>query len=85
MRIEFRQHARDRLRQRGITERQVREVLEAPASAAYDPDQVSVRLEGLVGNRILRVWVRAPWPPASDTVTVKSAAWRGRHDSDIDR
>ena len=85
MRIEFRQHARDRLRQRGITERQIREVLEAPASAAYDPDQVSVRLEGLVGNRILRVWVRAPWPPASDTVTVKSAAWRGRHDSDIDR
>jgi hypothetical protein len=85
MRIEFRQHAKDRLRQRGITERQVREVLDAPASAAYDPDQVSVRLEGLVGNRILRVWVRAPWPPASDTVTVKSAAWRGRHDSDIDR
>jgi hypothetical protein len=85
MRIEFRQQAKDRLRQRGITERQVREVLDAPASAAYDPDQVSVRLEGLVGNRILRVWVRAPWPPASDTVTVKSAAWRGRHDSDIDR
>jgi hypothetical protein len=85
MRIEFRQHARDRLRQRGITERQVREVLEAPLSATYDPNQVSVRLEGLVANRITRVWVRAPWPPASDTVTVKSAAWKGRHDSDIDR
>jgi uncharacterized protein YuzE len=79
MRIEFRQHARDRLRQRGITERQVREVLEAPLSATYDPNQVSVRLEGLVANRILRVWVRAPWPPASDAV-----AGGGRHDSDID-
>lgn len=85
MRIEFRQHARDRLRQRGITEKQVREVLEAPLSATYDPNHVSMRLEGLVRNRILRVWVRAPWPPASDTVTVKSAAWKGRHDSDIDR
>jgi Domain of unknown function (DUF4258) len=84
MRIEFRQHARDRLRQRRITEGQVRAVLEAPTSATYDPDQVSVRLEGLVANRILRVWVRAPWPPASDTVTVKSAAWRERHVSDTD-
>ena len=85
MRIEFRQHARDRLKQRGITEKQIRAVLEAPTSATYDPNQVSMRLEGLVRNRILRVWVRAPWPPASDTVTVKSAAWKGRHDSDIDR
>jgi hypothetical protein len=57
MRIEFRQHAKDRLRQRGITERQVREVLDAPASAAYDPDQVSVRLKG-VGEGAMATGVR---------------------------
>jgi hypothetical protein len=78
MKIEFRPHARDQMRHRHITESQIRLVLEGPTSVSYDPNQVSMRLERLVNNRILKVWVRAPWPPASDTLTVKSAAWKGR-------
>jgi Domain of unknown function (DUF4258) len=78
MKIEYRPHALDQMRRRQITKRQVRRVLEAPTSVNYDPNQVSMRLERLVNNRILKVWVRAPWPSASDTVTVKSAAWKGR-------
>jgi hypothetical protein len=78
MKIEYRPHALDQMRRRHITKRQVRFVLEAPTSVEFDPNQVSMRLERFVNNRILKVWVRAPWPPASDTVTVKSTAWKGR-------
>ncbi|GAA4157526.1 hypothetical protein GCM10022286_09240 [Gryllotalpicola daejeonensis] len=35
----------------------------------------SVRLEGEIDGRVLKVWVPTPWPPPVRTVVVKSVAW----------
>jgi hypothetical protein len=71
-------HIHDRMRERRISREQLQLVIDAPDSATYDTQMVSIRLERQVGSRILKVWVRAPWPPAGDEVEVKSAAWKGR-------
>jgi hypothetical protein len=78
MRIRYTRHAIEQMARRGINRAQVQRVIDAPESNQYDPNQVSIRLERAVRRRILRVWVRAPWPPAGDDVTVKSAAWKGQ-------
>ena len=78
MKLVLRAHAHDRMRERGISREQLQLVLDNPSSVVYDAKLVSMRLERLIEGRVLKVWVRAPWPPAGDEVEVKSAAWKGR-------
>lgn len=75
MAIRYGTHARMRMAERGITEADIALVLNNPTDYWDDPDKGSVRLTGMVGGRILKVWVVAPWPDG-DRVVVKSAAWK---------
>lgn len=70
-------HARQRMRQRGVAIADVEDVLRKPDSARYDPNEGSYRLERALSGGTLKVWVVAPWPPMG-TIVVKSTAWRGR-------
>lgn len=78
MRLILRTHIHDRMRERHISREQLQLVIDGPETTVYDEKMVSMRLERKIGSRILKVWVRAPWPPAGDEVEVKSAAWKGR-------
>lgn len=79
----MKEHAKRRARQRKVTEEQIREVLAAPSSWRYDPNQGSVRLEGPTSQGTLKVWVAAPWPPVGKVIVVRSVAWKGCDDGDI--
>ncbi len=69
-------HARERMAQRGVLERDVALVARAPHRATPDAKEGSVRLERDLDGDVLRVWVVAPWPPTDDAVVVKSTAWQ---------
>ncbi len=75
MAIRYGAHARARMAERGISEEVVEFVLQNPENFMDDPDNSSVRLTATVGERVLKVWVAAPWPDG-DRVVVKSTAWK---------
>ncbi|WP_144717596.1 KH domain-containing protein [Agrococcus jejuensis] len=68
-------HARERMAQRGVLERDVALVARAPHRATPDAEEGSVALERDLDGDVLKVWVVAPWPPAAEVV-VKSTAWQ---------
>ncbi|QCR19463.1 KH domain-containing protein [Agrococcus sp. SGAir0287] len=68
-------HARERMAQRGVLERDVALTARAPHRRVTDAEEGSVRLERDLDGDVLRVWVVAPWPPATEVV-VKSTAWQ---------
>jgi polyribonucleotide nucleotidyltransferase len=68
-------HATQRMAERGITAAQIEQVLAHPTRVMADQIQHSVQLERDCGDRVLKVWVVAPWP-ARDAVVVKSTAWQ---------
>jgi hypothetical protein len=64
------------MRERSITKDQVESALRAPDRREQDLEERSVRFEKDFDGRVLKVWVAAePWPP-SDTVVIKSTAWK---------
>ncbi|GMA29224.1 DUF4258 domain-containing protein [Arenivirga flava] len=67
-------HIEQRMRQRRIARADVERVVANPARVTRDRDERSVRLDGRVGGRPLKVWVAEPWPPRREIV-LKSAAW----------
>ncbi len=80
MRITYASHARDRMRERGISEIDVRFVLDNPQSVEDTPKD-SVRFIGEPRpGRLLKVWV-LPYPADSDVRRVKSTAWKDVNDA----
>ena len=77
MNLRFTQHVRERMRERDITEADVRSAL-ANHFSSDDTPKNSVRYigPGLVGAD-LKVWIVQPGLSASPAI-VKSAAWKGR-------
>lgn len=76
-------HARERMAQRGVGQRELERVVRMPERTAVDERQGSIRLERDVGENALRVWVLPPWP--SDRVVVKTTAWSYRRTTTIPR
>lgn len=72
--VRFTNHSRERMTQRGVTRREIEEVLAAPTRAIRDLSAGSVRLERDYPGRVLKVWVVAPWP-ATTEIVVKTTAW----------
>lgn len=73
-------HVRARMRQRGVTEDEIKLVVNGPPNRVhYDEEEDSFRLELTLTRGRLKVWVETPWPPryANATVVIKSAAWKG--------
>ena len=79
-------HAQQRMVERDIAAAAIMSVVERPDRAVPTEyadfgawggptRKESVRLEGEIGGRILKVWVPAPWPASAREVVVKSAAW----------
>jgi len=65
------------MRERDVDEAAILAVIASPATSTFDPNKDSFRLERKVGGLLLKVWVRAPWPPAPGSqVVVKSVAWK---------
>ena len=73
--VRYTSHARDRMRERGVSAAQVEAVLADPARHIPDLRENSIRLERDFDDRILKVWVVAPWPATRESV-VKSTAWK---------
>ncbi len=69
-----REHAKERMQQRGVAAEQVKSVLDRPRSQERNPLENSVRLERDFEGRVLKVWVAEPWPPTYEAV-IKSTAW----------
>lgn len=67
-------HIEQRMRQRRIARADIERVVANPALVTRDRQERSVRLEGRVRGRPLKVWVAEPWPPRREIV-LKSAAW----------
>lgn len=79
MRITFASHARDRMRERGISEEDVAYVLDNPDSVEKTPKN-SVKLIGEPQpGRHLKVWV-FPYAADSNVRRVKSTAWKDVED-----
>lgn len=73
--VHLTKHARERMAQRGVTERQLMRVIARPERQKFDRSEDSVRLERTFPEGTLRVWVVAPWP-AQGEIVVKSTAWQ---------
>lgn len=73
-RVVFTDHAQQRMRERGILENQVTELLRQPQRSQDDATQGSVRLERDFDGRTLKVWVNPPWPPTQEAV-IRTTAW----------
>lgn len=71
--VRYTNHARERMRERLVSEAEIETVLAGPARSVEDPANRSVRLERDFGDRTLKVWVASPWPSVS--VVVKTTAW----------
>lgn len=67
-------HIEQRMRQRRIARADVERVVANPTRVIRDRRERSVRLDGRVRGRPLKVWVAEPWPPRREIV-LKSAAW----------
>jgi predicted RNA-binding protein YlqC (UPF0109 family) len=80
-------HARQRMRERSVTEAMIQHVVSAPereVATTYDDrnqwgfktgnERDSVRLEGMWDGRVLKVWVPTDWQ-SHGRVIVKSVAW----------
>lgn len=76
MNLRFLSHARDRMRERGITELDVRTALRNYHLSTQTPKN-SIKYVGVSpdGRRELNVWVLPPGITA-DPVTVKTVAWK---------
>lgn len=83
--LAFTPHAQQRMLERHIAPEQVVRVIRSPEHAVpaeyldlgargSPRPKDSVRLEGGVDGRVLKVWVPAPWP-ARGQVLIKSVAW----------
>lgn len=72
--LRWTRHIEQRMRQRRIARADVERVVANPARVTRDRRERSVRLDGSVRGRPLKVWVAEPWPPRREIV-LKSAAW----------
>lgn len=72
--VHYTDHVRDRMTERGVTEKEIIAALVHPQDPKRDPKQNSVCFKRDFGNRILKVWVADPWP--SSEIVLKSTAWR---------
>jgi hypothetical protein len=65
------------MRKRGITEDQIKAVLNSPGLTWYDPKQESMALSGSkTESGTLIVWVAGDHWPIAGMVIIKSTAWR---------
>lgn len=77
MRYRLSPHVRDRMRERGISEKQIALTLDDPHVTWSTPKASVCYRRTHDDGRTLMVWVVDPMP-ASGLAIVKSAAWEGR-------
>ncbi|WP_396327844.1 DUF4258 domain-containing protein [Jatrophihabitans lederbergiae] len=79
MKIAYGHHARDRMSERGITEQDIRSVLEFPDTVTPTPKNSVCCIGEPQPGRRLKVWV-FPYDTDSDMRRVKSTAWKDEDD-----
>ncbi|MBO0895334.1 KH domain-containing protein [Arthrobacter sunyaminii] len=71
----YTKHAKERMLERQVQQHHIEQVLTNPSRQIPDRENESVRLEGQINGRNLKVWVVAePWITAK-AATVKTTAW----------
>ena len=69
-------HGRRRMTERGIDERQIREILVDPDLSWPGDGGGQCYRRRCSNGRILKVWLAAPMASTGDSVIVKSTAWQ---------
>ena len=76
MRYRLSDHARRRMRQRGVTESDLDEALDHQVTSWDDPNKGSIVITGrTASNRVLKIFVAGSLP-AQEPYRIKSLAWR---------
>lgn len=73
----YTRHLRERMAERGVTERAIEQTLRAPHRRTHDSVERSYRFERDFPDETVKVWVAAePWPPRHEVVVKSTAARR---------